>query len=309
MPVMGRFDDRATRPQRGLGDILRWNVVDRFTGRSRRDRTPFQPPTRAPDPAPLLAGGDSLTWVGHATFAARLAGKLVLTDPIFSERIAGTVKRRAPPGVPLDGLPVDLVTISHNHRDHLDLATLARIGPGATYVVPLGNGAILRKAGLSEIVELDWWQTHVTGELSVTLVPARHWSMRFPWDRNDMLWGGFVLRSPEASVYHAGDTALFDGFEEIGARCGPIDYAMLPIGAYEPRWFMEPQHMNPEDAAHAFAALGARTLVAMHWGTFQLTDEPLAEPPERLRAQFAARGWPEERLWVLDVGENRRLVP
>ena len=131
--------------------------------------------------------------------------------------------------------------------------------------------------------------------------------MRAPWNRNDALWGGFVYRTRDGVAYHSGDTALFDGFAEIGRRLGPIDWAMLPIGAYEPRWFMEPQHMNPEDAGEAFLQLGARALCAMHWGTFKLTDEPLAEPPERARAAWRATGRPDDHLWILDVGETRPL--
>jgi len=305
---MGRFDDRATRPARGPLDLLRWNVVDRLRGRARRDRTAFRPPARTPDAAPLHNAHASLTWIGHASFALRLSGKLVLTDPMFSPRIAGTVRRTVPPGVSLDALPAaDVVTISHNHRDHMDLRTLARIGPAATYVVPLGNGGLLRRAGLTHVVELDWWQRHAVDDLEVTLVPARHWSMRMPWDRNDMLWGGFVLRGREATVYHSGDTAYFDGFAEIGVRLAPIDYALLPIGAYAPRWFMAPQHMSPEEAGQAYLDLGARVLVAMHWGTFRLTDEPLGEPPRRVAEFFSARALDTDRLWVLDVGENRPL--
>ena len=164
--------------------------------------------------------------------------------------------------------------------------------------------------GPASLELLDWWQSHTVGGVEVTLVPARHWSMRAPWNRNDGLWGGFVYRALDGSgvAYHSGDTALFDGFAEIGRRVGPIDWAMLPIGAYEPRWFMEPQHMNPEDAAEAFVRLGANTLVAMHWGTFKLTDEPLGEPPRRIRKLFADRGLADDRLWIFDVGETRALT-
>ena len=178
------------------------------------------------------------------------------------------------------------MTVTHNHRDHLDVPTLRRIGKRALYVTLPGNAPFLRAAGLDKIVELDWWQSHRIGALEITAVPARHWSMRVPWDRNEALWGGFVFRGPEGAAYHSGDTAFFDGFAEIGERAGPIDWAMLPIGAYEPRWFMEPQHMNPEDAGQAFERLGARHLVAMHWGTFKLTDEPLGEPPARIARYF-----------------------
>ena len=141
--------------------------------------------------------------------------------------------------------PIDVVLVSHNHHDHLDPWTIRRLGPAPLYVTPLGNGSVLRRSGAGEVVELDWWESTRRGDLEITLVPARHWSMRTPFDRNEALWGGFVVRGPEGTAYHSGDTAHFDGFAEIGRRCGPIDWAMLPIGAYEPRWFMEPQHMFP----------------------------------------------------------------
>ncbi len=308
---MGRFDDRATQPERGASAILRWKIVDRVRGRSALGKDPdgWRTPVRANDGRVLHAMTPSLTWIGHATFVLRLGGKLVATDPIWSHRISGVITRKAPPGVALQRVPpLDVVTVSHNHYDHLDLPSLKRIGPKALYVVPQGNGALLRKAGLSRVVELDWWESHVEGGLTITLVPARHWSMRLPWTRNEALWGGFVYASSEGVAYHAGDTAAFDGFAEIGRRAGPIDWAMLPIGAYEPRWFMEPQHMNPADAVGAFQALGARHLVAMHWGTFRLTDEALSEPPARLRALWREQGFDPARAWILDVGETRSLA-
>lgn len=306
---MGRFDDRATQPARGPADILRWQY-DRLTGRApRRERNPLGAPSRPNDGTLLRELHASLTWVGHASFVMRLGGLLVATDPVFSERIQGVVPRLVAPGVVPEAIPpVDVVLVSHNHYDHLDLPSLKRIGPAALYVVPVGNGATLKRAGLPRVVELDWWETHREGALEVTLVPARHWSMRAPWDRNDGLWGGFVVRGPEGTAYHSGDTAFFDGFAEIRARCGPVDWAMLPVGAYEPRWFMEPQHMNPDDALRAFELLAARVMVAMHWGTFVLTDEPASEPPARTREGFAARGWDPSRLWVMEVGETRALA-
>jgi L-ascorbate metabolism protein UlaG (beta-lactamase superfamily) len=307
---MGRFDNLATQPARGFGDVLRWRVLDTLKHKRRRDPEgySFTTPVRANDGAQVATSAASLTWIGHATFALRLGGVLIATDPVWSEHIFGGIKRLAPAGVALEHLPpIDVVTVSHNHYDHLDLPTLKRIGKRAVYVTLPGNGSILRQAGLDQVVELDWWQSHRIGALEITAVPARHWSMRAPWNRNDMLWGGFVYSAPEGVAYHSGDTALFDGFAEIGRRLGPIDWAMLPIGAYEPRWFMEPQHMNPDDAVEAFQRLGAKQLVAMHWGTLKLTDEPLGEPPERLRALWAERKLDPKRMWILDVGETRVL--
>lgn len=304
---MGRFDDRATQPRRGPKDIFRWKVLDALAGRNRRDPGGFVTPRREPDRA-LVSGTEAqLTWIGHASFLFTLGGKRILVDPIFAPRI-GPVSRLTPPGLSLEELPpIDVVLVTHNHRDHLDPWTLSRLGKGPAYVTPLGNKATLIKSGAGEVTELDWWQSVTVGPLEITLVPARHWSMRFPWDRNDALWGGFVVRGPEGTVYHSGDTAFFDGFSEIGRRLGPIDWAMLPIGAYEPRWFMEAQHMGPDDAVEAARLLGARHLVAMHWGTFRLTDEPTGEPPIRTRARYLEAGGDENLLWILDVGETRRL--
>jgi L-ascorbate metabolism protein UlaG (beta-lactamase superfamily) len=298
---MARFDDRATRPARGPLDMLRWKLG----GPSREPGPPFHAPVVVNDGSLVRAREPSLTWVGHASFLVRLGGKLVAIDPIWSARIAGTVPRLAPPGVRLEDVgAIDVVCVTHNHMDHMDLPTLRRIGPEALYIVPLGCARFIN---MPRVVELDWWQGHELDGLSITLVPSRHWSMRMPWTRNQSLWGGFVLRDAQHCVYHSGDTAMFDGFAEIGRRLGPIDHAMLPIGAYEPRWFMKPQHMDPEEAGQAFVDLGARTLVAMHWATFQLTDEPLGEPPERLRNFWRAQKLDDSRLWLLAIGESRRL--
>jgi L-ascorbate metabolism protein UlaG (beta-lactamase superfamily) len=264
-------------------------------------------PRRAPDRALIESGAPSITWIGHASFLLTLGGQRVLIDPIFRPRL-GLAPRLTPPGMALAELPrIDVVVITHNHRDHMDPWSIARLGPDPLYVAPEGNGRLLRRFGARRVVELDWWQSTTENLLEITIVPARHWSMHFPWDRNEALWGGCVIRGPEGTAYHSGDTAFFDGFKEIGERKGPIDWAMLPIGAYEPRWFMKPQHMCPEEAVEAYTALGARHFVAMHWGTFRLTDEPIGEPPERARASFQEKVGEADRLWILDVGESRRL--
>ncbi|MEO7331931.1 MAG: MBL fold metallo-hydrolase [Minicystis sp.] len=304
---MGRFDHLATFPRRGPADMLRWKVLDALAGKNLKDPGGFVTPRRAPDRALIDSSAAQITWIGHASFLLTLGGKRLLIDPVFAPRV-GPMSRLTAPGLPLAELPpIDLVLVTHNHRDHLDTWTLERLGKAPTFVVPLGNAPVLRKLGAEKVIELDWWQTQEIEGLSITLTPARHWSMRFPWDRNDMLWGGYVIRGPEGCAYHSGDTAFFEGFREIGQRLGPIDWAMLPIGAYEPRWFMEPQHMAPEEAVEAARLLGARTFVAMHWGTFRLTDEPVAEPPVRARKAYLEKGGDADRLWILDIGETRRL--
>jgi L-ascorbate metabolism protein UlaG (beta-lactamase superfamily) len=293
----------GTTPEKGLADLLRWRLGER-----RKDTTRFTTPVRDNDGTALSAMTPHLTWIGHATFALRLGGKMIVTDPIWSERL-GPQRRRAPPGVARGSMPpIDIVTVSHSHYDHLDLPTLRRIGPSATYVVPRDVGEILVKAGLPRVVELGWWDTHTVGSVRITLVPAQHWSMRVPWDRNKRLWGGFVIESDEGRAYHAGDTAFSERvFSEIHARTPNIDWAMLPIGAYDPPWFMQPQHMGPEEAGRAFEILGAKHFCAMHWGTFKLTDEPLGEPPDRLRTWWHEHGKDPAQLHVFDVGETMPL--
>jgi L-ascorbate metabolism protein UlaG (beta-lactamase superfamily) len=302
----------GTTPDKGLRDILKWQVGDRLAGRGRRvAHPPFTTPRRDNDGSALLATGPHVTWIGHATFVLRLGGQLVATDPVFASNM-GPRRRLSPPGVALEHLPpLDFVTVSHAHYDHLHLPSLralARRGD-PTFVVPSDNGPLLREAGIEKVVELGWWESVEAGGVRVTCVPAQHWSMRVPWDRNTRLWGGFVYESADGVAYHSGDTAMSeDVFRAIAQRCPRIDWAMLPIGAYEPRWFMAQQHMGPEEAGHAWELLGARRLVAMHWGTFKLTDEPIGEPPQRARAWFANKGLEANRLWVMDVGETRALA-
>ncbi len=298
----------GTVPDKGVGALLKWQVTDRIAGKRRRDRAPFVTPRRENDGAALNSRAPHLTWIGHATFVQRLGGQLLATDPIWSRRIH-TIVREAPPGVAFEVTPkLDVVTVSHAHYDHLDLPSLRAIGKDALYIVPKDNADVLTGAGLPNVVELGWWESHRIGDLTVTLVPAQHWSMRAPWDKNKRLWGGFVYESPEGTSYHAGDTAFSEGvFKAIAERFPRIDWAMLPIGAYDPTWFMSQQHMGPEEAGRAWELLGARTLVAMHWGTFRLTDEPLGEPPERLRAWWSERGHASERVWIMDLGETRPL--
>lgn len=303
---MGKFDDRATQPSRGPGDILKWKF-------GKKDPRPDDFKTLdAVRPARVDGGAEALAdaracavWIGHATYALRLGGKLIVTDPIWSKSISGAVGRLSPPGVELAAMPpIDIVLVTHDHRDHMDMPTLSKLPAEALYVTGIGNGARLSKPN---VIELDWWQTHRVGELELTFVPARHWSMRMPWNRNDALWGGFVIKSPEGIAYHSGDTAWGEHFAEIGARCPGIDWAMLPIGGYAPRWFMHTQHVDPVEAAQGFEALGAKQMFAMHWGTFRLTDEAIGEPVRRLRAWWSEHGYAADRLWIPDLGESRLL--
>jgi N-acyl-phosphatidylethanolamine-hydrolysing phospholipase D len=263
---------------------------------------PFDPNALERDPA--------LTWIGHATFYVRMDAAAFLTDPVYSERaspfsFAGP-RRLVPPGVPLEALPrLDFVLLSHDHYDHTDLPTVRRLAVrGVPFVVPTGVAGLVTRAGGRVAAELGWWQAATVGSVRVTCVPARHFSGRGLTDRNRRLWAGFVVAGKTRRLYHSGDTALFDGFAEIGRRAGPIDLACLPIGAYEPRAIMGPIHLNPEEAVRAALDLGARATVGMHFGTFDLADEPLDEPPRRFLAEARARGL-EESAFLMSIGETR----
>jgi len=300
----------GSEPQ-AFSQIVKWGFVDRVLGRRRSDGVGTPAPCVTPDleqlrTPPRIGEPARLTWIGHASWLVQLDGVSLLIDPIFSRSLGPGVGRFVPPAIRLSELPsIDAQLVTHNHRDHCDLPSLNAVG--RPVIAGLGLAGLFQKNDL-DCSELDWWKETRVGPVTVRFVPSQHWSRRGLNDLNETLWGGFVIEGSTARVYHSGDTAYFDGFSEIGRRSGPIDAALLPIGAYDPAWFMGKQHMNPEEAARAFTDLGARMFVAMHWGTFKLTDEPVGEPPERARAAFAERlARPDRELWILDVGETRPL--
>jgi N-acyl-phosphatidylethanolamine-hydrolysing phospholipase D len=276
--------------------------------------TLFARPGAAPlvpfDPQ-ALEHNPSVTWIGHATMLVRMDGVTFLTDPMFSDRaspvsFAGP-ERRVPPGVPLAALPpVDFAVLSHDHYDHTDLPSIRALAArGVRFFVPLGLGPLLREAGALDVYELDWGEVVDIGPVRVHCVPAQHFSGRGLTGRNRRLWAGWVVAGPTRRFYHAGDTGYSGDFAEIGRRLGPIDLAAVPIGAYEPAAMMRAVHVNPEEALQVALDVRAARAVGMHFGTFDLTDEPLAEPPARFRAAAAARGLDADRAWILDVGETR----
>lgn len=214
--------------------------------------------------------------------------------------------RHVAPGLDLADLPpLDALLVSHSHYDHLDERSVRAVPRSVPVFVPSGLGRWFDRRGFERVHELGWWEHAESGALRVTLVPARHWSRRRVWDTNRTLWGGFVVDAGPVRFYHAGDSGWFSGFAEIGRRFPRILVALLPIGSYAPAWFMEPNHMTPEQAGRAFVEVGARVLVPMHWGTFQLTDERLLEPVERLRAWWGAAGLGTRRvLQIPAVGET-----
>ena len=268
-----------------------------------------------PQVPPALDGADAVvTFVGHATFLIQTAAGNVLTDPMYSERASPLSwmgpRRVRRPGVRFEDLPpISTILLSHNHYDHCDLATLRllanRFDP--LVVTPVGNGRLVRSAGIRRIAELDWWQEASSSAQQVTLTPAHHFSARTPFDRNRALWGGFILRAGAVRIYFAGDTAYGEFFRDIRDRLGPIDRALLPIGAYEPRWFMQAVHMNPAEAVQAHLDLGAEQSIAMHFGTFQLTTEAIDAPARALDEACRASSAEAIRFRILDFGASARI--
>lgn len=261
-------------------------------------------PRRGGDPDGVLRSPtDSITWSGRASTIIRFSGRTILTDPVWSRSVGFVVKRLTEPSPAwADVPPPTLVAISHNHYDHLDAATLRRVGRETPVAVPRGVGAWFRRRGFRNVHEFEWWQTREFDGVAATFVPSRHFSGRTLWDRNQSLFGGWILESGSRKVYHSGDTGYFRGFQEIGDRFRRLDVACLPIGAYLPPWIMRDVHTNPEEAGQAFLDVRARRMLPIHWGTFRLSDEAMDEPPRLLRAFLAARGVEPDRLLLPDLG-------
>ncbi|HZE22051.1 MAG TPA: MBL fold metallo-hydrolase [Desulfobaccales bacterium] len=258
-----------------------------------------------PDPAKI-----QVTWVGHSTFLIQMAGVNILTDPIWSERASPVTfagpKRHAPPGLKWQNLPtIDAVVISHNHYDHLDLATVKRLGNQSGFFVPLGLARWFNEAGLSNVVELDWGESAGLGSIKLHSVPAQHFSSRGLFDRDVSLWSSWVLEGPSGRVFFSCDTGYSPDFKEIGERFSPVRLSLLPIGGYQPRWFMRPMHVDPPEAVKIHQDLRSRQSIGMHWGTFKLTDEPLGEPPLYLARSLAEASLAPESFLVLKIGETR----
>jgi L-ascorbate metabolism protein UlaG (beta-lactamase superfamily) len=272
-----------------------------------------------PKPAgPVPANAVDVTFIGHSSFLLRLARLNILTDPVFSKRcspvsFAGPARVRAP-GLAISDLPnIDILVLSHNHYDHCDIPSLKELRkrfPEVRIVTTLGNAAYLAGKDIRNAIELDWWQTYTAPDIKITATPARHFAARSLSDRNKTLWAGFMIEPPGGpKLYFAGDTGYTKFFREIASLLGPPDLSLLPIGAYEPRWFMGPVHMNPEDAVKAFADLGTPRAIGMHFGTFQLTAEPIDAPERDLATAKSANGVADDAFVTLDVGETGRFGP
>ena len=302
-----RYENPGESASRTMRELLRWQLTA-----VRRPWPAWVEQEHAVTlPGAVPTGTLALTFVNHSTFLLQTGAATILTDPVWSDRasplpFAGPRRVHAP-GVLFDRLPrIDIVLVSHNHYDHMDLHTLRRLEARdrPRFVTGTGNGPFLRARGLSRVDELTWWQSIDLGAVRVAMGPAQHFSARTPFDRNRTLWGSFVIEGDWPRVFFAADTGYWRHFEEVRASFGPIELALLPIGAYEPRWFMRPAHMNPADAVQAHLDLQARLSVAMHFGTFRLTDEARDEPPQQLGEALDARGVPRDRFRVLPPGQT-----
>jgi L-ascorbate metabolism protein UlaG (beta-lactamase superfamily) len=258
----------------------------------------------------------AVTWIGHATALVQLGGVNLLTDPHFSQRASPVQligpKRWQPPGIALADLPrIDVVLLSHNHYDHLDSGSVQALveqpGGSPLWLVPLGVDRWMDCADVRAVRKLDWWDSTEVGALTVTFVPAQHWSRRTLADTNTTLWGGFVVAGHGRSIYFAGDTGYGPDFAAIGDRFGGFDLALLPIGAYEPRWFMAESHINPEEAVRIHLEVRAKRSVGVHWGTFPLTDEPLDQPLADLAEARQRHGVAPDAFITLRHGQTLKL--
>ncbi len=274
--------------ENSVGDLLKWQ-------REAPDVTPLKLATVSPELEILLNPGEAqVTWIGHSTFLLQVGGLNILTDPIFSDRaspvsFAGP-QRTTPPAMTIEQLPhIDIVLISHSHYDHLDKPSVKALNARQSdnppsYYVPLRLKPWFTKRGIGKVTELDWWDSVKIGNTTLHAVPVQHWSSRTPFDRNKTLWAGFLVDSPVLRVLFVGDSGYSDDFKTIARRLGKVNVALVPIGAYDPRWIMKSSHMNPEEALQVVKDVGATRAIGMHWGTFALTNEPMAEPAERASA-------------------------
>jgi L-ascorbate metabolism protein UlaG (beta-lactamase superfamily) len=253
----------------------------------------------------------TITWIGHSTFFLQYEGMNIITDPIWARRL-GFEKRLGQPGIPLSEVPpIDLILISHSHYDHLHIASIRKLyRAGTTLVVPVGLKRKMLRKGFHNCVEMEWWQEIKLGKIKLSFVPTQHWTRRTPWDTNTSHWGGYILEPADSgnqksspNLYFAGDSGYFPGFKEIGNRY-KIDIALMPIGAYEPEWFMTSQHVNPEEAIQAFLDVGAETMIPMHYGTFRLADDTAREALDRMENARVKHAISEERIRTLGYGET-----
>lgn len=308
-----------TDDQKGFWAFMRWKWEQLFKELPEVDDYEFEIDRKGHHLLKANHEKTSLTWIGHATFLLQFRGLNVLTDPQFSERASPVSwagpERIVPPALQIDDLPdIDVIIISHNHYDSLDTESIKALAKHNTtrqpvFLVPLGLKSWFDDLELQqiEVIELDWQQSHQVGQLTFIAEPSQHWSKRSLFDAMESLWCSWVIESGEHRVFFAGDTGYAPHFKDIGHRYHNFDLALLPIGAYEPRWFMKAYHVNPEESVQIHRDIHSKYSVAMHWGTFILTDEPLNEPPGRLSQALDAIGIDKQEFEVYRHGETRLL--
>lgn len=312
--INGGFKNVYEFKRPSFGDLIkwRWNRSDKHLPEAESYSFPLA--ENDPDFLGRNIERTTITWVGHATVLLQMNGLNVLTDPHFSDRASPFQwigpKRVVQPGIKLRNLPhINLVVISHNHYDHLDKESVLRLakrqnGKNTLFLVPLGLKAWFKDLGIENVRELDWWEKTSAGSLTVTAVPVHHWSKRTLFTENDSLWAGWIVESTDETFFFVGDTGYSPVFKDIGQRLGPIDYCAIPIGAYEPRWFMKSQHISPEESVMIHKDCRCRKSIAIHWGTFILTDEPLDEPPRKLAEIRKKEGIKEVDFYIPRHGET-----
>ena len=316
-----------------LSELIRWQIKRR---QQDLPKPPMQPvPIQAPDMAAVQGYSNApdgnphspaITWIGHASMLVQAGGLNVLTDPVFSERASPVQflgpRRAQAPGIALADLPlIDVVLISHNHYDHLDRDSVLDIarrskaaGKPTLFLVPLGIKAWFSDQGISNVIEMDWWDSKAYKGVEFNFTPVQHWSARSFGDRSQTLWGGYAVFAPDFHWYFSGDTGYSKDFTDTRERFvgrqtpengGGFDLALIAVGAYQPRWFLSEQHVNPEEAVQIHKDLGAKRSVGVHWGTFELTDESLDQPPKDLALAVKSQGLQTQDFSVMAVGETR----
>lgn len=292
---------------KSISDMLRWSKERRS---KKKDLTNQIPQHDIKEVKALKENlqEPTITWIGHSTFLIQMNGKNILTDPVWAQRM-GFQKRMTAPGIELHDLPnIDIVLISHGHYDHLDFGTIKKLKGKPRFYVPIGLKSAFSRRGYRNIVEAKWWDYFTYEGLKITFVPAQHWTRRSLFDTNTSHWGGWIIEdsSSNRSIYFVGDTGYFKGFKEISEKF-TLDIVMMPIGAYEPEWFMKTSHINPEDAVKAFLELKGKTFIPMHYGAYRLADDTGPEALDRLYKEWNRLGLDKELLTILLIGETKWL--